>query len=401
MPLALLGARRLGLSAPARRPARRARAVPRRCSGSPPGSRPCYYTREVGPSGDDFTGLLAIPAGLLLLGLGAVTLWRTRRTDGGHRVALSAPRAARRRRRCSSPRWSSSRSALGVRHHAHGARRRARRTTSASRRGRHVHDQRRARARGLVRPVAQRRRRDRVPRPQGPAAAGAMLARHGYGVLLFDRRGEGDSDGEPNACGWGGDADIKAAIAYLQTPPGRRAGPHRRHRPLRRRRDDARGRRRDRRARRRRLRGRRRARRAPRTWTRSARRREVTLGSTVSARQDRRRSRVFANQPPPANLKDLVGRDRAAPAAADRGPEQRDGERAQPRLLRAPPGEPKTLWEIPESGHVGGHRRRGPQEYERRVVGFFDQALLDPAGPASAEAGSNLPRGWHPSTSTC
>jgi uncharacterized protein len=41
-----------------------------------------YYTREVGPSGDDFTGLLAIAAGLLLLGLGAATLWRTRRTNG-------------------------------------------------------------------------------------------------------------------------------------------------------------------------------------------------------------------------------------------------------------------------------------------------------------------------------
>ena len=33
-----------------------------------------------------------------------------------------------------------------------------------------------------------------------------MLARHGYGVLLFDRRGEGRSEGEPNAWGWGGDA---------------------------------------------------------------------------------------------------------------------------------------------------------------------------------------------------
>ena len=42
-----------------------------------------YYMREVGLSGDDYTGLLAIPAGLLLLGLGVVTLWRTRRPDGG------------------------------------------------------------------------------------------------------------------------------------------------------------------------------------------------------------------------------------------------------------------------------------------------------------------------------
>ena len=38
-----------------------------------------YYTRENGPSGDDYTGLLAIPAGLLLVGIGFVTLWRSRR----------------------------------------------------------------------------------------------------------------------------------------------------------------------------------------------------------------------------------------------------------------------------------------------------------------------------------
>ena len=44
-----------------------------------------------------------------------------------------------------------------------------------------------------------------------------MLARHGYGVLLFDRRGEGRSDGEPNIFGWGGGEDIKAAVRYLKT----------------------------------------------------------------------------------------------------------------------------------------------------------------------------------------
>jgi len=41
-----------------------------------------HYASTVGPSGDDFTGLLAIPAGVVLLGLGAVTLWRTRRNKG-------------------------------------------------------------------------------------------------------------------------------------------------------------------------------------------------------------------------------------------------------------------------------------------------------------------------------
>src|SRR5829696_9406515 len=40
-----------------------------------------YYTREVGASGDDYTGLLAIPAGLTLLTVGLVTLWRSRRLD--------------------------------------------------------------------------------------------------------------------------------------------------------------------------------------------------------------------------------------------------------------------------------------------------------------------------------
>ena len=178
-----------------------------------------HYAREVGPSGDDFTGLLAIPAGLMLLGLGAVTLWRTRRTDGSLLVALPAPRAARRRGRSSSPLlvliavygYVTTHVGRAVVPANHLARRP---------RGREVHDQRRARARGLVRPVAQRRRRDRVPGPQRPAEAKTrMLARHGYGVLLFDRRGEGESEGEPNSWGWGGEADIKAAIAYLQRRP--------------------------------------------------------------------------------------------------------------------------------------------------------------------------------------
>ena len=38
-------------------------------------------------------------------------------------------------------------------------------------------------------------------------------------------------------------------------------------------------------------------------------------------------------------------------------------------------GDSATLWEIPESGHVGGLKAR-PEEYERRVVGFFNEALL-------------------------
>ena len=47
-----------------------------------------------------------------------------------------------------------------------------------------------------------------------------MLARHGYGVLLFDRRGEGRSEGEPELAGAGAATkDIKAGVAYLQHRP--------------------------------------------------------------------------------------------------------------------------------------------------------------------------------------
>ena len=38
-------------------------------------------------------------------------------------------------------------------------------------------------------------------------------------------------------------------------------------------------------------------------------------------------------------------------------------------------GEPKTLWIIPEASHIGGLAVR-PEEYEDKVVAFFDQALL-------------------------
>ena len=46
-----------------------------------------------------------------------------------------------------------------------------------------------------------------------------MLAGNGYGVLLFDRRGEGESEGDPNLLGWHGERDVHAAVKFLQTRP--------------------------------------------------------------------------------------------------------------------------------------------------------------------------------------
>ena len=48
-----------------------------------PFSEAGYYSLQTGPSGDDYTGFLAVAAGLLLVGVGVTTLWRTRRTDDG------------------------------------------------------------------------------------------------------------------------------------------------------------------------------------------------------------------------------------------------------------------------------------------------------------------------------
>jgi pimeloyl-ACP methyl ester carboxylesterase len=46
-----------------------------------------------------------------------------------------------------------------------------------------------------------------------------MLVRHGYGVLLFDVRGHGESDGATNAFGWGAHPDAIAASEYLSSRP--------------------------------------------------------------------------------------------------------------------------------------------------------------------------------------
>jgi uncharacterized protein len=45
----------------------------------------------------------------------------------------------------------------------------------------------------------------------------ALLARHGYGVLLYDARGSGLSEGSPNGWGWEWENDVAGAIDFLQT----------------------------------------------------------------------------------------------------------------------------------------------------------------------------------------
>ena len=174
------------------------------------GTEAAYYTFADRPSGDDFTGFLSLLGGFVLLGIGigrsggrggpttavdaatcgAGSFWRAPFCWSG--LCSSRPR---------SP--TSSPIRAGGRPDPESGR---------GARGRLLHDERRAPPRRLVHPLAQRRDRDRAfPGRSGPQKHTRMLVRHGYGVLLFDRRGEGASEGDPNTFGWVGDRDLHAA----------------------------------------------------------------------------------------------------------------------------------------------------------------------------------------------
>jgi hypothetical protein len=51
---------------------------------------------------------------------------------------------------------------------------------------------------------------------KGSVAHAKMLERHGYGVLLYDARGRGESDGSENNYGWDWPKDIAGALAFLK-----------------------------------------------------------------------------------------------------------------------------------------------------------------------------------------
>ena len=55
---------------------------------------------------------------------------------------------------------------------------------------------------------------------RGSLAHARLLARHGYGVLVYDARGRGESDGAPNNYGWGWPEDVEGALAFLRSRPG-------------------------------------------------------------------------------------------------------------------------------------------------------------------------------------
>jgi pimeloyl-ACP methyl ester carboxylesterase len=189
-------------------------------------------------------------------------------------------------------------------------------------------------------------------------------------VLLFDRRGEGASEGDPNAWGWGGDADVKAAIAYLRrrgdVDPDRIGGIGLSvggEMMLETAADTdalaavvAEGA-------------------GARTFSEETGYDDHGLDRVIGAIASAAKTAsiaLFSNQLPPESLNSLSARI-DQPALLIAAPNSGYGEELSRGYARAA-GRSASLWEIPESGHVGGLRAR-PEEYERRVVGFFDAAL--------------------------
>jgi uncharacterized protein len=60
---------------------------------------------------------------------------------------------------------------------------------------------------------------------KGSVAHAQMLARRGYGVLVYDARGSGESGGAYNDYGWGWPKDVAGAIAFVKARPD--VDPHR------------------------------------------------------------------------------------------------------------------------------------------------------------------------------
>jgi uncharacterized protein len=330
-----------------------------------------HYTRAVGPSGDDYTGLLSLLSGLVLIGVGVVTLWRSRRRNDRlwwryGRRALLAFGAAVVAFVVLFP--------LAISYVVTHA---ARATVPAADLGAPFEEVEFTTDDGLRLEGWYIRSRNGAAVISFPGRASSqkrakLLARHGYGVLLFDRRGEGESEGDPNLFGWEGERDVHAAVRFLQGRPdvdpkriggiGLSVGGE---------------------------------------MMIEAAAESTALKAIVSEGASGRSVRdivanpgttwqevigngiasagtaVFSNNPPPADLMSLVPKISGAVffVYGERG---QSTEEPANKAFYAAAHAPRQLWEVPGSGHIGGTEAR-PREYERRIVEFFDRTLLGDA----------------------
>ena len=321
--------------------------------------------RAVGSRGEDWTGFLLLPVGLVLLGLAAVLLWRSRKPGRFRYVrrvtivlatlmagyVLLLP--------------------VGI---AILATHRPRTAVQPAELGRAYEDVTLRTSDGLnlaawYVPSLNGAAVISYPTRQGKLPQARMLVRHGYGVLLLDARGYDGSEGDANVFGWAGEKDIDAAVAWLGRRPDVEAGriggigfsvggemmlqAAASNRGLRAVVSEGAG---SRSVREDVLRG-------PRGWLALP---EAAVQTAAVA--------VMSGTAPPSALDDLVRGIAPRPMFLIYAGRGVDSEELNVDFYRAALA-PKTLWLIPEAGHVGGFEAR-PGAYERRVTGFFDRALL-------------------------
>ena len=327
-----------------------------------------YYTFADSPTGDDFTGLLSLVAGFVLLGIGIRTLWQSRRTDDSRRrrylrrslvfagvvvliptvlMPVSIGYFATHILRATVPTPNLGAAPEDVSF-----------TTSDG-----------LRLEGWFVPSRNGATVIAFPGRSGPQKHTRMLVKHGYGVLLFDRRGEGASEGDPNIFGWSGDRDLHAAAKYLQSRPDVdpdriggigfsvggemliHAAAH----------SDAF-----------------KAIVSEGASGQSIRDDIVNVGlveGILSGGAISPATAIFTSTLPPPSLKSEVAQIAPTASFFIYGEHGQGGSEKKPnQAFYAAAGEPKQLWEVPNGQHIAGITTE-PAEYERRVIGFFDREL--------------------------
>jgi pimeloyl-ACP methyl ester carboxylesterase len=201
-----------------------------------------------------------------------------------------------------------------------------------------------------------------------PVDHARMLLDHGYGVLLMDSRGHGESEGATNALGWGAWPDVEAAAEYLQTRQdvkdarvgvlglsmgaevGLDAASH--VSTIRALVADGGG-----------VRSINEVRSFPFTWSRATEYPSSAIANAVTA--------VLSGEAPPTAIAERAPHiETPTLLISSKIAEERDINRIWHERL----GGDAELWELPDTAHTGGLRTH-PEAYEARVVDFLDKYL--------------------------
>lgn len=217
----------------------------------------------------------------------------------------------------------------------------------------------------------------------GTLAEAAVLADHGYGVLLFDARGHGLSGGRAMDFGWNGDADTMAAVSFLaerddvdpdrigaiglsmggEQALGALAADPRIHAVVA---EGATGRVA-----------------ADGAWVSD----EYGLQGQLQEGLDRLRYAfvdLLTEAPRPQSLRSSAAAAAPRPVLLIAAGEVPDEALAGVHIQSGAP-ESVELWEVEGAGHTAG-LATAPEKWEERVVGFLDTALA-PSGEADTSAG--------------